>query len=224
MVLAKFEMRKDIPRCHVATAKLTCGPLVVWLSKFWRQKRRVTEPGLWCRGDIGKLGIATVRSLFIVGCSGSRNRIGVSGSDKNCRTVRRSSTYFDSYLLIEVHRAKATRKAYFTSSSNIWPRSRLQEKGLVAKNTSSNNCAPPGIPASSTAATGTQGKTASPCISSHSRLGPGLQGGVILVEAGVGHARSEVFCQDAVKTLEAVLAFQPVRALRALQLDLLVIC
>ena len=33
------------------------------------------EPDLWFRGNIGKLGITIVRPLFIVGCSGSRNRI-----------------------------------------------------------------------------------------------------------------------------------------------------
>ena len=30
--VTKFETREGVPRRHVATAKLTCGPLVAWLS------------------------------------------------------------------------------------------------------------------------------------------------------------------------------------------------
>ena len=68
------------PRHDSKTHLWPTGGIVECLGQFWHQKRRVAEPSLWCRGDIGKVRIAAVRPLFIVGCLGSRNRIIVSGS------------------------------------------------------------------------------------------------------------------------------------------------
>ena len=69
--------------------------MVECLGQFRRQKGRVAEPDVWCRGDIGKVGSAIVRPLFIVGSSGSRNRIVVSGWDKNRRTGTRAFRALD---------------------------------------------------------------------------------------------------------------------------------
>ena len=64
--------------------------MVECLGQFRRQKRCVTEPDLWCWGDIGKLGIVIVDCpVFIVGCSLSEQDL-VSGLDKNRWTGTRA--------------------------------------------------------------------------------------------------------------------------------------
>ena len=69
--------------------------MVECLGQFRRQKRRVAEPDLWRHGDIGKVGIAIVRPLFIVGCLGFWNKIVLSGWGKNCRTSTRAFRALD---------------------------------------------------------------------------------------------------------------------------------
>ena len=72
-----------------ATAKLTCGPLVTQLSAWARFDVGSGMRRKWICGagaTLGNLGDCHY-SLLVVRCSGSQNRIGISGLDKHLGPV-----------------------------------------------------------------------------------------------------------------------------------------
>ena len=90
--VTKFEMSEGVPRRHVATAKLTSGPLVAWLSVLASfDVRSVVWWNQIC--GAGAILINSGLQLSISQCSlfvaYSRNKIVVSGPDKSRRTGTR---------------------------------------------------------------------------------------------------------------------------------------
>ena len=69
LVLAEFETQEGMPRSHDATAKLTCRPLVAWLSAWASFGVRSVVWRNQIYGAGAALGnLADRLPLFIVGC------------------------------------------------------------------------------------------------------------------------------------------------------------
>ena len=86
-----------MPRRGGETHPWPTGGMVECLGQFRRQTRRGTKPDLWCRGDIGKVGIAIVRQA-IVHCW----LFGLSEQDRRMWMGQKSSDRYSSFRSLDL--------------------------------------------------------------------------------------------------------------------------